>query len=76
MMDPDVYNNDGIFKDLMMELDDYYHFLDNKYPFLYIDDYDEGEYFKEHFKKQINMIKKRLYRINEGNDDYLGIIRD
>ena len=58
MMDPDVYNNDGLFKDLMMESNDYYHFLDNKYQFFYIDEYDEGEYFKKHFKKQINMIKK------------------
>ena len=57
MMDPDVYNNDELFEDLMMDSDDYYHFLDNKYPFLYIDDYDEGEYFKKHFKKQIDMIK-------------------
>ena len=76
MMDPDVYNNDNFFKELMMDSDEYYHFLDNKYPFLYIDDYDEGEYFKENFKKQIDMIKKLYYRINKGNDDYLGIIRD
>ena len=76
MMDPDVYNNDELFEDLMMDSDEYYHFLDNKYPFLYIDVYDEEEYFKEHFKKQIDMIKKLYYRINEGNDDYLGIIRD
>ena len=76
MMDPDVYNNDNFFKELMMDSDEYYHFLDNKYPFLYIDDYDEGEYLKEHLKKQIDMIKKLYYRINKGNDDYLGIIRD
>ena len=76
MMDPDVYNNDKLCEELMFESDDYYNFLDKKYPFLYMDNYDEREYFKEHFQKQIDMIKKLDYRINEGNDDYLGIIRD
>ena len=76
MMDPDVYNNDELFEELMFESDDYYRFLDRKYPFLYIEEYEEKEYFKKQFQKQIDMIKKLVYRINEGNDDFLGIIRD
>ena len=76
MMDPDVYNNDELFEDLMMDSDEYYTFLDNKYPFIYIDVYEEEEYFKKHFKKQIYMVKKLFYHINKGNDNYLGIIRD
>ena len=74
MMDPDVYNNDEVFKDLMMDSDDYYFFLDNKYPFIYMDDYDDKKYFKKHFKKQIDMIKKLLYRINEETYDYISKI--
>ena len=76
MMDPDVYNNEDLIRELMIKSNDYYRFLDSKYPFIYIDDYDEGKYFKEYFKKQINMIKKIYYLIVEGIDDYLGIIRD
>ena len=29
-----------------------------------------------YFKMLDDMVKKLVYRINEGNDDYLGIIRD
>ena len=60
MMDPDVYNNDELFKELMIESDYYYNQLDNKYPFIYIDDFDEEEYFKKLYKKQIDMVKKTL----------------
>ena len=74
MMDPDVYNNDELFKELMIKSDDYYGFLDYKYHLIGIDDYLNEEEFKEDFKKQIDMIKKLLYRINEGNNDYLGIL--
>ena len=76
IMDPDVYNNDEVFKDLMMDSDEYYRFLDNKYPFIYMDDYDEKKDFKYYFKKQIDMIKKLNYRINEGSNDFLGTIND
>ena len=76
MMDPDVYNNDELFEDLMMESDDYNDSLNDNFPFMFIDGYDGAEYFKKTFKKQLDMIKKLYYRINEGNDDYLGIIRD
>ena len=71
MMDPDVYNNDELFKELIMDSDDYYHHLDNKYPFIYMDDYDDEKYFKEQFKKQIDMIKKLFYRIEEETYDYI-----
>ena len=72
MMDPDVYNNDKLFKDLIMYSDDYYFYLDRKYPFIYMDDnYEEEEYFKEQFQKQIDMVKKLDYRINEDTNDYI-----
>ena len=79
MMDPDVYNNDKLFKVLMKESKDYYNFLDSIFPLIFINDdidYEDGKYYKKLFKKQYDMIKKLCYRINEGNDDYLGIIRD
>ena len=76
MMDPDVYNNDELFEDLMEESDDYYSFLDYKYHLIGIDGYLNDEYFKKVFKKQIDMVKKLIYRINRGNNEYLGIIRD
>ena len=76
MMDPDVYNNDELFKDLMEESDDYYSFLDYKYHLIGIDGYLNDEYFKKVFKKQIDMVKKLIFRINKGNSEYLGIIRD
>ena len=71
MMDPDVYNNDELFKELMIESDYYYHQLDNKYPFIYMDDFDEEEYFKKLYKKQIDMVKKLYYRIEEDIYDYM-----
>ena len=72
MMDPDVYNNDKLFKKLMEQSDDYYFYLDRKYPFIYMDDnYEEEEYFKKQFQKQIDMIKKLDYRINEDTYDYI-----
>ena len=71
LMDPDVYNNDELFKELIMGSDYYYSFLDNKYPFIYMNEYEEEEYFKEHFKKQIDMIKKLFYRIKEETYDYI-----
>ena len=75
MMDPDVYNNDELFKDLMRKSDDYNADLEDYFSLMYIDE-KHDEYFKKRYKKQIDMVKKLNYRINEGNDDYLGIIRD
>ena len=78
MMDPDVYYNDEIMEDLMSKSEDYYAALRYNYPLLYTDNknYDYEKYFKKRFKNQIDIIKKLLYRINEGNDEYLGIIGD
>ena len=76
MMDPDVYNNDELFEDLMEKSDDYYSFLDYEYHLIGIDGYLNDEYFKKVFKKQIDMVKKLIYRINKENNEYLGIIRD
>ena len=76
MMDPDVYNNDELFKNLMKQSDDYYSFLDYKYHLTFIDDYLLEEDAKKDYKIQIAMIRKLLYRINKGNDEYLGIIND
>ena len=76
MMDPDVYNNDELFKNLMKKSDDYYSFLDYKYHLTFIDDYLLEEDAKKDYKIQIAMIRKLLYRINKGNDEYLGIIND
>ena len=76
MMDPDVYNNEELFEDLMTKSDDYNAHLKDYFPLMYIDEYNDAEYFKKNFKKQIDMVKKLYYRINKGNDDYLGIIRD
>ena len=75
MMDPDVYNNDKLFKELKEQSDDYNADLEN-YSSLMFTDKKFDEYFKKRYKKQIDMVKKLDYRINEGNDEYLGIIRD
>ena len=75
MMDPDVYNNDKLFKKLKEQSDDYNGDLEVYFSLMYIDEKND-EYFKKSYKKQIDMVKKLDYRINEGNDDYLGIIRD
>ena len=71
MMDPDVYYNDELFKDLIRESDDYYADLNINFSLMYM-----NENFKKRYKKQIDMVKKLHYRVNEGNDDYLGIIRN
>ena len=52
MMDPDVYNNDELFEDLIMESDCYYNFLNSIFPLIFInDDYDKK-------LKIVNIIKK------------------
>ena len=73
MMDPDVYNNDKLFKDLMMESDDYNHYILFKFPMMDIDYYNNDKLFKDKFEKQKNLIRKFLYRMNEGIDDYIRI---
>ena len=75
-MDPDVYNDDELFEELMGGiLDDYNADLEDYHSLMYLDD-EHDEYFKKTYKKQLEMIRKIYYLINEGNDDYLGIIRD
>ena len=74
MMDPDVYDNDKLFKKLMLQSDDYYSFLNYKYHLTFIDDYLLEKNAKKKYKVQIDMVKKLLYRINKGNYEYVGII--
>ena len=71
MMDPDVYNNDELFKDLMTESDDYNNYIIFKFPLLGIDYYNNDKFIKKEFKKQLNLISNFLYRMDEGNDDYI-----
>ena len=71
MMDPDVYNNDELFEDLITESDDYNAHLNSYFSLMYIDEYNDAEYFKKNFKKQLDMVKKLYYRINEETYDYI-----
>ena len=72
MMDPDFYDNDKLFEDLNNgSLDDYNSYLEIYFPLMYIDEINEAEYVKKHFKKQIDMIKKLYYRIDEDTYDYI-----
>ena len=58
MMDPDVYNNDKLFKDLMRESHDYNHYILFKFPMIHIDYYNNDKRFKEEFKKTNKFDKK------------------
>ena len=71
MMDPDVYNNDELFEYLIDSSDDYNAEMNSNFPFMYIDEINDAEYFKKKFKKQINMVKKLYYRINVKTYDYI-----
>ena len=71
MMDPDVYNNDELFEYLISRSDDYNAELVGNFPFMYIDEINDAEYFKKTFKKQIDMVKKLYCRINEETYDYI-----
>ena len=73
MMDPDVYNNDKLFEYLIIRSSDY------NGDFVYCSSLmfskeKSDEYFKKTYKKQIDMVKRIDYLINEGNSEYLGII--
>ena len=59
MMDPDVYNNDEVFKDLITESDDYNADLEDYFSLMYIDE-KHDEYLKKIYKKQIDMVKKNF----------------
>ena len=76
LMDPKVYNNDKLFEELSFGLLDDYNAEFEAYPPLMFTDKKYDNYIKRKFKKIIDMLKNINYLINEGNNDYLGIIDD
>ena len=73
IMDPNFYNNDELFKDLIYsELEDYSGEFMTYSSLMYTDE-EYDEYFKKTFKEQIDMIKRIDYLIEKGNSEYLGI---
>ena len=64
MMDPDVFNDDELFEDLI-ETDDYNDYLIYNLPFISIEDFNNDKYFKKQFKKQLDMIRKLYDRIHK-----------
>ena len=71
MMDPDVYNDDKLFEYLIAKSDDYNAHLEHYSSFMYIDEINDAEYFKENFQKQIDMVKKVYNHINVDTYDYI-----
>ena len=45
LMDPDVYDNDELFEELMAQSDDYYNSWNKKYNLIYIDIYPGDKFF-------------------------------
>ena len=76
LMDPKIYNNDKLFKNLRFGLLDDYNAEFEAYPALMFTDEKYDNYIKRKFKKIIDMIKNINYLIEEGNNEYLGIIDD
>ena len=76
LMDPKVYNNDKLFEELSFGLLNDYNAEFEGYARLMFTDKKHEDYLKRKFKKIIDMLKKINYLINEGNNDYLGIIDD
>ena len=76
LMDPKIYNNDKLFEELSFGLLDDYNAEFEAYPPLMITDEKYDNYIKRKFKKIIDMIKNINYLIEEGNNEYLGIIDD
>ena len=74
LMDPKIYNNDKLFEELRFGLLDDYNAEFKSYAPLMFTDKKREDYLKRKFKKIIDMIKNINYLINEGNNDYLGII--
>ena len=74
MMEPNFYNNDKLFKELIFSQFDDYSGEFMTYSSLMYTDKKYDRYFKKTFKKQIDMIKKINYLIEKGNSKYLGII--
>ena len=74
LMDPKIYNNESLFKDLMFgKLDDYNGEFES-YPSLAFTNEKYDEYYKKTFKSLIEMIKRIDYLIEKGNSDYLGLL--
>ena len=76
LMDPKVYNNDKLFEELSFGLLDDYNAEFEAYPPLMFTDEKYDNYIKRKFKKIIDMIRNINYLIEEGNNEYLGIIDD
>ena len=76
LMDPKVYNNDELFKELNAGLLDDFNGEFEHYSHLIFTDEKHEEYLKKNFKKIIDMLKNINYLIEEGNSEYLGIIDD
>ena len=76
LMDPKVYNNDELFKELNGGLLDDFNAEFEHYAHLMFTDEKHEEYLKRNFKKIIDMLKNIYYLIEEGNSEYLGIIDD
>ena len=75
-MDPKIYNNDKLFKDLRFRLLDDYNGEFEKYPSFMFTDEKYDDYIKREYKEIIDMIRNIMYLIDEGNSEYLGIIKD
>ena len=76
MMDPKIYNNDKFFEDLIFSLlDDYNGEFESYTPLMFTDEKHE-DHIKKSYKVIIDMIRNINYLIEEGNNDYLGIIDD
>jgi len=75
-MDPKVYNNDKLFEELSFGLlDDFNAEFEGYAPLMFTDEKHDN-YIKRNFKKIIDMLKNINYLIEEGNNEYLGIIDD
>ena len=76
LMEPKVYNNDKLFEELSFGLlDDFNAEFEGYAPLMFTDEKHE-DYLKRNFKKIIDMIRNINYLIEEGNNEYLGIIDD
>ena len=76
LMDPKVYNNDKLFEELSFGLlDDFNGEFEGYAPLMFTNKKHE-KYLKRNFKKIIDMLKNINYLIEEGNNEYLGIIDD
>ena len=75
MMDPNVYNNDLLFEELNGGILDDYNAELEIYPSIMFTDKSYDDYMRKTYKKMIDMVKNIFDLINEGNRDYLGIIK-